>query len=85
MKDESQGLVTVAQAAAEAGVSRYAIYKAIAAGSLESVEVLGKIGIPRRALKKYRPDEAKVRAGKERAAKSRTGAATKTTKKTRRG
>lgn len=72
MKDKPQDLVTVAQAAKELEVSRFAIYKAIDAGNLESVEVLGKIGIPRTAIKKYRPDAAKQRAGYARAGKTAT-------------
>ncbi len=84
MKNEPDELVTVAQAAKEAGVSRYAIYKAIDAGNLDYETQLGKIGIPRRALKNYRPNETKVRAGKERAAKSQQVASAKTPKKGKR-
>lgn len=70
MKDKLIEVVTVAQAAKELGISRFAVYKAIEAGNMESVEMLGKLGIPRRALSKYQPDEAKQRAGFARAAKS---------------
>lgn len=70
MKDKLAEVVTVAQAAKELGVTRFAVYKAIEAGNLESVVMLGKLGIPRRALNKYHPDEAKQRAGFTRAAKS---------------
>lgn len=63
-------LVTVVQAARELGISRIAVYQAIADGRLASVEVLGKIGVPRHALKRYRPDETRQRAGFARAAKS---------------
>jgi len=47
--------------------------------------VLGKIGVPRRALKKYQPNETRVRAGKERAAKSQPDASAKTARKGERG
>jgi excisionase family DNA binding protein len=71
MKDQVSDLVTVAQAAKELGITRYAVYKAIEAGNLASVEVLGKIGVPRRALKKYQPNEMKIRAGHARAEKKK--------------
>lgn len=67
MKNQANDLVTVAQAAKELGITRYAVYKAIDAGNLESVEVLGKIGVPRRALKQYQPNEKRIRAGHARA------------------
>lgn len=70
MIDDTSELVTVVQAAKELGVSRYAIYKAIGEGRLESVRVLGKLGVPRRALKQYQPNETKIRAGHARAEKS---------------
>ena len=85
MNAQPQDLVTVVQAAKELGISRIAVYQAIQEGRLESVEVLGKIGVPRRALKNYRPNETRVRAGNERAAKSQRGASAKTTKKGKRG
>jgi excisionase family DNA binding protein len=69
VKDEITNLVTVVQAAKALGISRYAVYKAIDEGRLEAVEVLGKLGIPRRALKKYHPNKAKIRAGQARAQK----------------
>lgn len=47
MKNEPDELVAVAQAAQEAGVSRFAVYKAIEVGNLEHETQLGKIGIPR--------------------------------------
>ena len=70
MNAQPKDLVTVAQAAKELGISRIAVYQAIGEGRLEAVQILDKLGIERRALKKYRPNQTKVRAGKERAAKS---------------
>lgn len=68
-KPESD-LVTVAQAARELGISRIAVYQAIDDGRLASVEVLGKIGVPRHALQQYRPNQTRQRAGFARASKS---------------
>ncbi len=65
-----QDLVTVAQAAKELGISRIAVYQAIDEGRLEAVEILGKLGVPRRALKKYRPNEQNISAGRARSEKS---------------
>lgn len=70
MTTQPQDLVTVAQAAKELGISRIAVYQAIDEGRLESVEILGKLGVPRRALKKYRPSERNISAGRARAVKS---------------
>lgn len=85
MNAQPQDLVPVAQAAKELGISRIAVYQAIQEGRPESVEVLGKIGVPRRALNKYQPNETRKRAGKERAAKSQPEASAKTAMKGGRG
>jgi len=70
MNIEPNHLVTVLQAAKELGISRIAVYQAIEEGRLEAVEILGKLGIERRALKRYRPNEMKIRAGNARITKS---------------
>ncbi len=59
-------ILSVIEAAEELGVSREAVYAAIRENRLPSVNILGKIGIERSALEKYRPNEQKMRAGKER-------------------
>lgn len=64
-------LITVSEAAKELGISREAVYKAIREGRLAAVNILGKIGIERKALKEYHPEEIRIKAGKRRAAKNR--------------
>jgi excisionase family DNA binding protein len=63
-------LISVSEAAKEKGVSREAVYQAIRRGELDARRVLGRIGVQRRSLDAYRPDAAKVRAGRERAARA---------------
>lgn len=48
-------ILTPAQAAKLKGVSRTAIYNALADGRLQGVRVLGRIGIARSALKAWQP------------------------------
>ncbi|HEX8237758.1 MAG TPA: helix-turn-helix domain-containing protein [Abditibacteriaceae bacterium] len=48
-------IVTPAQAAKIKGVSRTAIYNALADGRLQGVRVLGRIGVDRSALKAWQP------------------------------
>jgi excisionase family DNA binding protein len=64
-------LITVSEAAKELGISREAIYKAIREGRLTAINILGKIGIEREALKEYHPEEVRIKAGKKRAAQKR--------------
>ena len=56
---KSQGadndIVTPAQAAKLKGVSRTAIYNALGDGRLQSVRILGRIGIARSVLKAWQP------------------------------
>ena len=64
-------LITVSEAAKELGISREAIYKAIREGRLAAVNVLGKIGIERKTLNEYHPEEVRIMAGKKRAEQKR--------------
>lgn len=48
-------ILTPAQAAKLEGVSRTAIYNALADGRLQGVRVLGRIGIARSVLKAWQP------------------------------
>ena len=61
-------LLTVAEVARELGISREAVYKAVREGRLESVQILGKIGISREALNGYKPVDVRIQAGRKRAA-----------------
>jgi hypothetical protein len=61
-------ILSVSQASSELGISREAVYAAIREGRLQSVNILGKLGIERHVLESYHPQEIKIRAAKERAA-----------------
>lgn len=50
-----QDILTPAQAAKLKGVSRTAIYNALADGRLQGVSILGRIGIARSVLKTWQP------------------------------
>jgi excisionase family DNA binding protein len=61
-------MLTVAEVARELRISREAVYKAVREGRMESVQILGKIGISREALISYQPLDIRIQAGRKRAA-----------------
>ncbi len=64
-------ILLVSEAAKELGISREAVYLAIREGRLTAIKILGKYGVPRDALERYRPVEARARAQRKAAASKR--------------
>jgi excisionase family DNA binding protein len=55
------GLITVSEAAVRKGVSRWAIYKAIADGRLRSQKELGKVALREKDVDKWQPAPSRGR------------------------